>query len=72
MIYIFRILEFILAKSIIGDRGISSGVINDILLIDWQKQDIYKEVKKIMAAGKNGGYFIFGTLVMPFFIPEKN
>lgn len=60
------------AKSIIGERGISSGVINDILLIDWQKEDIYKEVKKIMMAGMNEGRFIFGTLVMPFLIPEKN
>ena len=29
-------------------------------------------VKKIMDAGLQGGRFIFGTLVMPLLIPEKN
>jgi len=60
------------AKKIIGDRGISSGVINDILLVDWQKEDIYKEVKSIMESGAKDGRFIFGTLVMPYLIPEEN
>jgi len=60
------------SKNIIGDQGISSGVINDILLVDWGKDEIYAEVKKIMAAGKDGGRFIFGTLVMPYLIPEEN
>lgn len=60
------------AKKIIGDRGISSGVINDILLVDWQKEDIYNEVKSIMKSGAKDGRFIFGTLVMPYLIPEEN
>ncbi len=60
------------AKKIIGDRGISSGVINDIRLIDWGKDDIYKEVKTIMESGSSGGRFIFGTLVMPYLIPDEN
>lgn len=60
------------AKKIIGNHGISSGVINDIPLVDWDKKTIHKEVKRIMDAGAAGGRFIFGTLVMPYLIPEKN
>lgn len=60
------------AKNIIGTRGISSGVINDIRLMDWSKEEIYKEVEEIMNAGAAGGRFVFGTLVMPYLIPEKN
>lgn len=60
------------SKKIIGDQGISSGVINDILLVDWGKDEIYSEVRRIMKTGKSGGRFIFGTLVMPLMIPEEN
>ncbi|MFH1981400.1 MAG: uroporphyrinogen decarboxylase family protein [Pseudomonadota bacterium] len=60
------------AKRIIGNRGVSSGVINDIRLMDWNKKEIYSEVKSIMNAGAKGGRFIFGTLVMPYLLPEEN
>lgn len=60
------------AKQIIGKRGISSGVINDIPLVDWTREEIDQEVKSIMEAGAQGGRFIFGTLVMPYLIPEEN
>lgn len=70
--YINPLDDVVEAKNIIGDRGISSGVINDIRLLDWSRDEIYREVKKIMGLGKEGGRFLFGTLVMPFLIPEKN
>ena len=60
------------AKKIIGQRGISSGVINDIPLLNWSKEQIEEEVKRIMDEGAEGGRFIFGTLVMPYLIPEEN
>jgi len=60
------------AKSIIGNRGVSSGVINDIRLLDWSHEEIDIEVKQIMDAGSEGGRFFFGTLVMPYLIPEEN
>lgn len=60
------------AKQIINGRGLSSGVINDILLINYSEQQIRDEVKRIMYEGKDGGGFIFGTLMMPNYIPEKN
>lgn len=73
MVYYINPLDDITeAKNIIGERGISSGVINDIPLIDWSRDAIYDQVKKIMQSGADGGRFIFGTLVMPYLIPEEN
>jgi len=60
------------AKRIIGNKGVSSGVINDIRLLDWAHAEIDREVKRIMDAGAEGGRFFFGTLVMPYLIPEEN
>jgi uroporphyrinogen decarboxylase len=47
-------------------------VINDIMLIDWNRDQVRAEVKRIIEAGKPGGRFLFGTLVMPYEIPEEN
>jgi uroporphyrinogen decarboxylase len=60
------------ARAILGPEAIIAGAINDIRLIDWTPQEIDREVEKIMGAGKQGGGFIFGTLLMPFSIPERN
>jgi uroporphyrinogen decarboxylase len=47
-------------------------VINDIMLLEWSPEEIRAEVKRMIAAGKPGGKFLFGTLVMPYNIPEEN
>lgn len=60
------------AKKILINRGLTCGVINDIRLIDWTEAEIRSEVKRIIDAGKAGGKFAFGTLVMPYKIPERN
>lgn len=59
-------------KSIIAGRGLTCGVINDIMLIDWTTEEIRNEVKMIIDAGMPGGKFLFGTGVMPYNIPEGN
>lgn len=59
-------------KKIISGRGLTCGVINDIKLIEWSKQEIRNEVKKIIDAGMAGGKFLFGTGAMPYSIPENN
>ncbi|TAN42543.1 MAG: uroporphyrinogen decarboxylase [Nitrospirae bacterium] len=59
-------------KRIIGERGLTCGVINDIKLIDWTPEEIRSEVKRMLEAGMPGGKFLFGTLVMPYGIPEGN
>ncbi|WP_346354780.1 uroporphyrinogen decarboxylase family protein [Azotosporobacter soli] len=59
-------------KKIIAGRALCGGVINDIKLIDWSRAEIRMEVKRMMEAGMAGGKFLFGTLVMPYSIPEDN
>lgn len=60
------------ARSILGPQALIAAAINDIRLIDWSPQEIGQEVERIMQAGKQAGGFIFGTLMMPFRIPEPN
>ncbi|MDD5285793.1 MAG: uroporphyrinogen decarboxylase family protein [Desulfuromonadaceae bacterium] len=59
-------------KKIVAGRGVTCGVINDIMLLEWSKEEIRAEVKRMIEAGKPGGKFLFGTLVMPYAIPEEN
>jgi len=59
-------------KRLVAGRGLTCGVINDIMLIDWNRDQVRTEVKRIIEAGKPGGKFLFGTLVMPYAIPEEN
>lgn len=59
-------------KQLIAGQGLTCGVINDILLIDWTPDQVRAEVRRIIEAGKPGGRFLFGTLVMPYAIPEEN
>jgi uroporphyrinogen decarboxylase len=59
-------------KQLVAGRGLTCGVINDIMLLEWSKEEIRAEVKRMIEAGKPGGKFLFGTLVMPYNIPEEN
>jgi uroporphyrinogen decarboxylase len=61
-----------LGKKILAGRAMCGGVINDIKLIDWTRDEIRNEVKRIMREGMPGGRFLFGTLAMPYDIPEVN
>jgi len=60
------------AKQIIKGRALLTASINDIKLVSWSPEEIDLEVKRIMNAGAPGGGFIFGTLLMPYLIPEEN
>lgn len=59
-------------KRLVAGRGLTCGVINDIMLLEWSKEQIRAEVKRMIDAGKPGGKFLFGTLIMPYNIPEEN
>jgi uroporphyrinogen decarboxylase len=59
-------------KKTVAGRALCAGVINDIKLIDWSRDEIRAEVKRMLDAGMKGGKFFFGTLVMPMAIPEDN
>jgi len=60
------------AKKIINGRALTCGVINDIKLVSWNREEIRAEVKRMCEAGMPGGKFLFGTLVMPYDIPIQN
>ena len=70
--YLSPLEEIAVGKRLIGDRGLTCGVINDIPLIDWSPEQVRAEVKRLLADGMPGGRFLFGTLVMPLAIPEDN
>ncbi len=59
-------------KRIVAGRALCAGVINDIKLIDWSQEEVRKEVRRILEVGMPGGKFFFGTLVMPYDIPDAN
>ena len=59
-------------KRLIAGRGLTCGVINDIKLLTWSPDEVREVVRSMIAAGKPGGRFLFGTLVMPYQIPEDN
>jgi uroporphyrinogen-III decarboxylase len=59
-------------KATIDGRGLTCGVINDIKLIDMTVDEVRQEVQALIASGKRGGKFLFGTGVMPLCIPEEN
>lgn len=60
------------ARALLGPRALIAGAINDIRLIDWTPEEIDREVEKIMQLGKAAGGFLFGTLLMPYKIPEPH
>jgi uroporphyrinogen decarboxylase len=53
-------------------RALSAGVINDIRLIDESPGEIRADVRRILAAGASAKRFLFGTVLMPYAIPEVN
>ncbi len=60
------------AKRVVAGRAVVAGVVNDIRLVDWSRDQIVAEVDRILDAGMPGGRFFFGTLVMPLAIPESS
>jgi uroporphyrinogen-III decarboxylase len=58
---------------IIDDRALCAGVINDIKLLDWTPDEVRAETRRIVQDGLSAGHkLFFGTVVMPYGIPEEN
>jgi len=70
--YLSPLEEIAEGKRLIGNRGLTCGVINAIPLIDWSPEQVRAEVKRLLADGMPGGRFLSGTLVMLLAIPEDN
>jgi len=70
--YISPLADLNEAKAMIGQRGLTCGVIDDVKMIHWTPEQTHLEVKRICEIGKPGGCFLFGTGVMPLAVPEAN
>jgi uroporphyrinogen-III decarboxylase len=70
--YLSPMDDIALCKRIVAGRALCAGVINDIRMIHWSEEETRSEVRRIMEAGIPGGRFFFGTLVMPYDIPDRN
>jgi uroporphyrinogen decarboxylase len=70
--YISPLADLAQAKALIGQKGLTCGVIDDIKLITWTPEQTRAEVKRMCEIGKPGGHFLFGTGVMPMAVPEEN
>jgi hypothetical protein len=70
--YISPLADLAEAKALIGDRGLTCGVIDDIKMIHWTQEKTRAEVRRICQTGMPGGHFLFGTGVMPLDLPETN
>ena len=70
--YISPIADLAEAKSLIGTRALTCGVIDDIKMIRYTPEETRAEVRRICEIGKPGGHFLFGTGVMPMAVPETN
>lgn len=58
---------------IIDNRALCAAVINDIRLLDWTPDEVRAEVKRLVQSGLSvGRKLFFGTVVMPYGIPEEN
>jgi uroporphyrinogen decarboxylase len=70
--YISPLADLAEAKAIIGKRGLTCGVIDDIKMIHWSPEQTRAEVKRLCEIGMVDRHFLFGTAVMPLSVPEVN
>ncbi len=74
--YISPLADLAEAKAIIGENGLTCGVIDDIKLIQWTVEETRAEVERICRIGigdrSRPPHFLFGTGVMPMAVPEAN
>lgn len=70
--YISPLADLAEAKGLIGQRGLTCGVIDDIRMIHWTPEQTRAEVKRLCEIGKAGQHFLLGTGVMPLGVPEAN
>ena len=70
--YLSPLADVAEGKRIVAGRGLTCGVLNDMKLIDWSREEVRREVKRIVDAGMPGGKFLFSSAIMPCAIPEEN
>jgi uroporphyrinogen decarboxylase len=70
--YVSPMADLAEAKTLIGGKGLTCGVLDDIRMIGWTPQETRAEVKRLCDIGMPGGHFLLGTGVMPLAVPEAN
>jgi len=70
--YISPLADLAEAKAIIGNKGLTCGVIDDIKMIGWTPEQTRAEVRRMCEIGMVGQHFLFGNGVMPLGVPEAN
>jgi uroporphyrinogen decarboxylase len=70
--YISPLSDLAEAKSMIGRKGLTCGVVDDIKMIGWTVEQTRAEVKRLCEIGMAGEHFLLGTGVMPLDVPEAN
>ncbi len=60
------------AKRVVAGRSITAAPVNDILFPHWSEDQVRREVRRVVEAGKPGGRFLVGSSAMPLSIPERN
>lgn len=70
--YISPLADLAEAKAIIGNKGLTCGVIDDIKMINWTAEQTRAEVERLCTIGMQGQHFLFGTGIVPLSVPEAN
>ena len=60
------------AGRLTAGRAITAAPINDILFAHRSEEEVRREVRRVVAAGKPGGRFLVGSSTMPLAIPESH
>jgi uroporphyrinogen-III decarboxylase len=72
IVYLSPLDDVATGKRIVAGRALTGAAFNDIVLPRLSEQQIREGVRNILAAGIPGGRFLFGTVLMPWRIPQRN
>jgi uroporphyrinogen decarboxylase len=70
--YISPLADLAEAKAIIGRKGLTCGVIDDIKMMRWSTEETRQEVQRLCTIGMVDQHFLFGTGLMPLGVPDAN
>jgi uroporphyrinogen-III decarboxylase len=72
IVYLSPLDDVSTGKRIVAGRALTGAAFNDMMLLRMSEKEIRNEVRALLAAGAPGGRFLFGTVLMPWRIPENS
>jgi uroporphyrinogen-III decarboxylase len=72
IVYLSPLDDVAAGKQIVAARALTGAAFNDMLLLRISEKEIQEKVRAFVAAGAPGGRFLFGTVLMPWRIPERS